>query len=912
MFDPLFKFLRRLAPPWQRSRRGFASVAGILVIVWFANESGWIRALDNAVFDGLSINDSSTSTMASPVVLVSAELRAHHFGDNYWLELLNRLRAGSPSRIGFMMLPEGASSTFYEQAGAAGDVIFGRTVVTSKKDMGYEGLQHLPENAATAGLTYGVLGPPNQSAGVVRSIATWHKVDGQIWSSFSWRTAFGADADSDSMGDALLIDFSRGARGLTTVSADRILADAFDVSQLDGKVVIVGYVDDVYIPLVSTPLSDMTTSLTLQGLAVETLILQRAITPLGSKWMFPLLLVTGFVLFPIFIRLRLIAGIGLGAAIFALIYFVAAFAFLELRYWVEVGPLFLCVALVFTFATFMAAVSKDDAVAGMSTAILRRLSALKLPVSYVRSPDHWQHIVDLIDARLDLNKLIILELGIGTRRLTEVTAFNCTYDEIDERRRNPDRIPYSIATEKPTPIRLATPFFKSAAPDEEEYLVALQFNDELLGYWAFAIAREKVVQVPMFSLLICDYAKEIGLLMGMRREATARANQSWFHRWFQYDPPDLPHHKARVAMGVLGSRLKMLEDVLALMNTAIGVFDLFGRYVAGSDKLEAVLGEAGLSLSDLSLVGILTSLGGISHDDVKRALRYVVHQQGSISVITSIKGQSSSTLTLHIRPLQCDPDEDLGEGDPAPFALRGIIVELVDVTQLRRIYELKESLVEKINKQLGSSLKGVRHAANVMGNKGVPELHRSRLLSLTGKRLGDAVAVLEEAQRYLQLNLHGARLECFPVAIKPILQRSLDQTTQSVARRGINVRVDLEGLDHELGFADPQTLQDLFTLVLNYLISSAEPDTVIDVYLKQDELSVLKRHEIVLWFSAFSAKETQASLRRRLLEDVSDNEDEYFHLRNAMRITQTWGGALSIDLEGDRHLVVRLVLKGFL
>lgn len=912
MFTTFSEFFCRLKRPWQRSRRGFASVAGILVIVWFASESGWIRALDNAVFDALSTNDPSTSTMASPVILVSAELRAHHFGDNYWLELLNRLRAGSPDRIGFMMLPEGASSAFYEQAGAASDVIFGRTVVTSKKDMGYEGLQHLPENAMAADLTFGVLGPPNQSAGVVRSVSTSHKVNGQIWSSFAWRTAFGADAVSDSMRNTLLIDFSRGTRGLTTVSADRILADAFEVSQLKGKVVIVGYVDDVYIPLVSTPLSDMTTTLTLQGLAIESLIFHRAITPLGSQWVFPLLLVAGFVLFPIFIRLRLIVGIGLGGAILALIYFVAAVTFSELRFWVEVGPLLLCVVMIFMFATFMAAVSKDDAVAGMSAAILRRLSALKLPVSYVKSPDHWQHIVDLIDARLDVTKLIILELGVGTRRLTEVAAFNCTYDEIDERRRNPDRIPYSLATEKPTPIRLASPFFKSTAPREEEYLVALRFNDELLGFWAFAIAREKVVQVPMFSMLICDYAKEIGQLMGMRREATMRANQSWFHRWFQHDPPDLAHHQARVEMGVLGSRLKMLEDVLALMNTAIGVFDLFGRYVAGSDKLEAVLGEAGMPLSELSLVGILTALGGISHDDVKRALRYVVHQQGSISVVTSIKGQSSSTLTLHIRPLQCDPDENLGEGDPAPFKLRGIIVELVDVTQLRRIYELKESLVEKINKQLGSSLKGVKYAASVMGNKGVPEIHRSRLLSLTGKRLGDAVAVLEEAQRYLQLNLHGARLECFPVAIKPILQRSLDQGIQGVARRGVNVRVDLDGLENELGFADPQTLQDLFTLILNYLLSSAEPDTVIDVYLKQDELSVLKRHEIVLWFSAFSAKETEASLRRRLLEDNSDSEDEYFHLRNAMRITQNWGGALSIDLEGDRHLVVRLVLKGFL
>ncbi len=895
-------------------RRGFASIAGLVVIIWLVSHAAWIKPLDDALFDYIS-SSLPRSDAPPAVVLVRAELRAHHFDDEYWLGLLTRLRSGEPRRIAFMMMPEGASAAFFESAANGGDVVFGRTLVLRENDLGYEGVSIEPEAAAPFNLPFGIVEPAPAVHGVHRRTPLRVEFQGQQFPAFAPMAAFGPQSVTKNGASSFLLDFSRGPNGLPQASADRILADDFNAQAFKDKVVIVGYVDDTYIPMVSTPFNGGVAQMSvlgLQGIAVDNLLSQRTVTALTDTALLPILLLLAVVLFPIFIRLRFVHGIALSAALLAVVYFAAQLSLTKLQLWLPSGPIALLIVIEFFYTAFIAMARKDQAIQAMTTGALNRLSRLDAPVSVFDSPDYWRHIADFIDARLDVRRLIILDLEGGRKpRLKEVIALNCAFADIDERRRDPSRVPYSFAAESKKPSRLTAPFFKEPQSNEEEFLLPLRFGEEILGFWAFSIEREKMVQIPLFSPLVAEYAEEIGKLLYERRIWRGVQKLSWFDRWFSFDPKRVSYNRARHAVAALGGRLKMMEDVFDLMTTAIGVFDLFGRFVAGSEKLRVLLKNAGLGVDEFDLVAILTRIANVPAAEVKRSLRYVVHQRGSISVVTSVTEQSGATLTLHVRPLQRDPDEDLGEADAAPFDLRGVIVELVDVTQLRQIYELKEGLVEKINKELRQSLQGVQHAASMMGNNTVPQVHRGRLLTLTSKKLVDAVNVLEEAQRYLDLNVHGARLECFPVELKPLIERALEAVRLTASQRGIGFRIDLENLGQEFVFADPETCRDVIMLVLNYLASRARPDTTVDLYVKQDPLNVIKRHEVVLWFMNQSEKETQASLQAKLLDDTTNSRDEYFQLRNAMRIIQTWGGALSIDVEGGKHIVVKLTLKGF-
>lgn len=252
-------------------RRGFASIAGLVVIIWLVSHAAWIKPLDDALFDYIS-SSLPRSDAPPAVVLVRAELRAHHFDDEYWLGLLTRLRSGEPRRIAFMMMPEGASAAFFESAANGGDVVFGRTLVLRENDLGYEGVSIEPEAAAPFNLPFGIVEPAPAVHGVHRRTPLRVEFQGQQFPAFAPMAAFGPQSVTKNGASSFLLDFSRGPNGLPQASADRILADDFNAQAFKDKVVIVGYVDDTYIPMVSTPFNGGVAQMSvlgLQGIAVD-------------------------------------------------------------------------------------------------------------------------------------------------------------------------------------------------------------------------------------------------------------------------------------------------------------------------------------------------------------------------------------------------------------------------------------------------------------------------------------------------------------------------------------------------------------------------------------------------------------------------------------------------------------------
>lgn len=105
----------------------------------------------------------------------------------------------------------------------------------------------------------------------------------------------------------------------------------------------------------------------------------------------------------------------------------------------------------------------------------------------------------MVRQSLDLGWLIFLERPPGQHHVREIAALNCQFADIDERRRDYRRAPYSDAIAENRLIRLRRLFLK-LDPGMDQYMTPLTFGGEVLGFWAMGIAPEKSRLLPDFCL----------------------------------------------------------------------------------------------------------------------------------------------------------------------------------------------------------------------------------------------------------------------------------------------------------------------------------------------------------------------------------------------------------------------------
>jgi len=120
---------------------------------------------------------------------------------------------------------------------------------------------------------------------------------------------------------------------------------------------------------------------------------------------------------------------------------------------------------------------------------MARLQDYMLPPDFYKLDEHWGQVITFVDQTLNLNRVIFLEKVEGDHRVREVQALRCSLDDIDERRRDFERVPYSDAIAEGGPIKLTSRlFFKGpAGVSFEEYLVPLLFGGGVQGFWAFDV-----------------------------------------------------------------------------------------------------------------------------------------------------------------------------------------------------------------------------------------------------------------------------------------------------------------------------------------------------------------------------------------------------------------------------------------
>ena len=878
----------------------------VALLVWSLSQMGAFVTFSGMVYDQWTRQQIFQNTATSQVVVVRADLRMREAGDEFWLTLLQRLQSLTPARIIFSTLPEHVSPTFY-RAAAAEAVVFGRQLERDTDD-GSVALPPLPSAAEEAIPDWGVLTVAASQQGIHRLQHSYVQAANAAYPALEFKAALVAGRAAEINGP-YRVNFLGGADRIPVLSAQRVVQGGVVPELVSGKHVLVGFVDDVFLPGVHTPVSgaaDTIPLLMFQGYALDTLLRQQIPTTLPS-WL-TLMIVLLIAAFSVFIyqwlSLRIATWVSLAlAAVYVLS---AGLLLISMLWWLPVVEMVMTQALMFAVIYRHKAVRDEQGLRQIVLTGAARVQEHFTPPNFYSVSEHWGQVINLVNQTLDLNRAIFLERIPGDHRLREIRALNCALEDIKEQRRDYERTPYSTAIEANGPIKLDERMYMEVLENEDQYLVPLLFAGDVLGFWAFGVEPAKAAAIPMFDARVRDFGQQISELLYHRQQWLARQSQNGFlGKYLRIEPDNVVYKALRDSTELMGRRLRSLEDVFDGLGTATVLYDLFGSLMQANKRMVELLQSAELPAYDMTALDLITAVSDMEAAQARQALRYVVLERGTVTLPARVPGVDDVSLVLNIRPLIHSENASVDDDKPRPFELVGILFELMDVTNFRRLYRLKEQLMERLNISVRNDMESIVLAVGLLLQEQTSRDKQQRVGAIAQEKVAEAVESLEQAQRYLDLDVSGAPLERYPIEPRPLAEAAVTHKAALAHERKVVVTPDTNVLVGMV-LAEPVALTELLQTLLAIVIDDA---------MEESEVTLVMRHVgpwVMFEFKNVGFGIPNERLHSYLFGTGDVVSDEFKKLRAAMATVRKWEGELEADSEVGVGVHFVLKLRGFL
>ena len=896
---------RVLLPRW-KWRQILVAVA-IALVVWMLDFSGTFRSLDDMAYDACLRLTSRASTEPAQVLLVYVDHEHLTRSSTAPASLARALLKLGARKIGFTCpLPE-PQADLLKLANKTGDIVLAREFHANLVDP--DQLESSPVVAATADLPLGLVGLSPSSEGVYRSHFGSLQVAGSRSPSLEAILARGRLLDRDTIPEGdFRIAFRGPAGSLPHVDYESVVAGDLVSELVEGKVVLVGSEPDLAFQGISTPTTRGKAKMSLleyHGHVLQTLLVARPIYALGPGSRFFLFVVLALICHLLFQTVRIKWGWALAGA-FLLLNASVGLALLGWQsLWIPCVPPALIQIFIFAEVYQKKCQLSELAVSGVLLDQSIKLRRRRIPTGFYATDDPWSRLTSLIYQQFYLNRLIVLERPADSDRLQEVHAVDCRLEDIEEKRRDCRRWPYSAAFESKLPLRVDTSGYSLLAgqdPDEYQYLVRLAFNGEVLGFLVIGVRANYLETCPDFRLRLQTAADEFAALLHRWRwvRSQRQTQQSW-RGMLTRIPEEEPFRELGRANHLLENRLARLEKTFENSDTAGAIYDLFGQLLMMNSRLSRLLHEAGLGDRNTSALELLCSLTGRDLKSCSNLLRQIVGDKQSTSVQIALDNPSR-VFHLTIRPLRMDAAPAIVLPDEAdPFQLIGIHIELIDGTPFIDMHDVKDRNTDRLCLDLSKNLDTVhRLVAELAHDAELPEKVQ-RVGESVEKNLVDAVTTLQACQSFIASDLVNQPGEGVPIDAAAALRRALD-TIEQTSDRELDVRRMLPDVVGDV-LANPRLIQPAFTALLKLLLSGAADKPVITVRAEEGigDISFLLETAHV----SASADE----LRKVLIDDKETSVEELRPLREVRDWVDQWGGRMIVSTRGDRGVVIKLVLK---
>ncbi len=540
----------------------------------------------------------------------------------------------------------------------------------------------------------------------------------------------------------------------------------------------------------------------------------------------------------------------------------------------------------------------------MLTETSARLGDRMLPASFTESEEHWSYCLTMVEQMLSLNRFIFLERLAGDHRVREISALHCDISDIDERRRDYERTPYTTALQQQAPIEVDNYLKTSADIDERQFLAPLVFEGEVLGFWAFGIRTDKLLQARAFLTRATLLGEQISRLLYQRhilreRQLDAKINLGRYLT----DRQSAALSTLRNAISLLEKRIATVEYTFRDMTTAAIVYDFFGRVVMVNTQMNSLLQNAGLSPYKLTAVDLITALTGKERDAVRNYIQFTVFEGQHMTFQTSVgKGHDRRDCLLSFRAIGGEAKATTGD---EPFNSSGLLVELANISEINRMQAVKNQLAERLNHFLKQDIAALTSASARLKDPRVAAPQRDLALATIDNKIESAANAITKTLDFLADDNFIQTRDRYPVDALRILTEVVEDAHKTAAKRHINIAAALPA-SASFVLAAQNEIKIVFQNILAYLIDDSIEEGRISLAMTETD----QRAHIT--FANTGMGMPQAQMDAFLFGQGDVSSKAFRGLRDSVDHVKTWGGRVAVASHVGEGVRFELTLEIFI
>jgi hypothetical protein len=308
-------------------------------------------------------------------------------------------------------------------------------------------------------------------------------------------------------------------------------------------------------------------------------------------------------------------------------------------------------------------------------------------------------------------------------------------------------------------------------------------------YWLYAIPDGP--GQSGVALVAASLAASYRSIQKLRSNVGARAKQNG-----RYRPAD---EWASSAVALIAGRAEQVAGGADGLETALVLFHVLGFPIHANTKMSALYDIAGLSLSDSTLEAALLALTDLDPPRVAALVHDLLLHGGEARVsCRDLDGRSRIMRVVAPKP---------------DVAARVLTLEALDVTELKRLSELRLAVTNFFDSQIRNDLEAIAVAATVARDPRLDPEKRTKMLGRIDEAATRASGRLNAiAKRTYAADTSGLN-EAYPIDAAKILRDALDLLAPMLRELGVRSVVEMPEIS---GFtvADPNILVELIEAIL--------------------------------------------------------------------------------------------------
>ncbi|WP_165475067.1 CHASE2 domain-containing protein [Legionella yabuuchiae] len=597
----------------------------VAILVWVVSFLNVYKLIDGYAYDSILVSTPSYQTsVESKVLLIQANQDIHAINEPTWIRFLDNLEQSNPSQVIFLFFPSQAGVSFYSKAKQYGNVLFGRRMLSDTKA---QVLEPWPEHAKDLNLPFGVQALPKSQYGVYRFQHTDYSFNNQPMPAVEIRVAQQLDHwTKPPKAKTYYIDFLSGTASLPFLTLSRAFEDELVSEMIKNRAIIIGNT--------SPDSNNLTTPLIHNGLTISepqfhAYALQTLLSKEAIQWMGPFIKLLFLILVSIGSLLMLNATsrqtttVLLLFSLFVMDFLLAWAILVWFKLWIPLLAIWLTHLALYVVLTRYRLMEEEKKALEVLFELSSKIQDKALDIKVYASDQYWSNIIVMLNQTLNLSCAIFLECIPNSHRLKEVSAMNCSLNNINERRRDYHRDPYKTAIETHNLMQVEN--FIDCGKTKSQFLYALIHSNETLGFWVFCLDKEQKLSHDQ-KIYINQLGNQIAFFLHLRKLWLKEEQQkeNIVLRFLNLERHFSVAEKMQSLVAKLERRLTITKDFLSAQTTGCIYFDLFGRQLLANEQAEQIFKRAEILTEELSALDLLVSITNMNLDNAREVLQELI------------------------------------------------------------------------------------------------------------------------------------------------------------------------------------------------------------------------------------------------------------------------------------------------